>query len=90
VTDQRSAALNLCFDLSRWIMSLVWGAIHARRRTPACAAEVFWMMFKSALLTSTTTFARAEPDDANAVSQTAPNSKKIQRPNVAQPQYGIN
>jgi hypothetical protein len=41
------------------------------------------------LLTSTTTFARADTDEANATSQTDPSSKKIQRPNVAQPQHGI-
>src|SRR6516162_2917119 len=47
------------------------------------------MMLKSALLTSTTTLARAEPDDANAASQTVPNSGIIRCRTLRQPPHAI-
>src|ERR1700730_3494300 len=49
------------------------------------AAEVFWMIFSSALLTSMTAFARTELEDTNAASQTIPNSRILQRCNLRQP-----
>jgi hypothetical protein len=47
------------------------------------------MMLISALLTSTTTFARAGMDDANVDSQTAPNSRTIQYRKLRRPPHGI-
>src|SRR5262249_28764944 len=53
------------------------------------AAEVFWMMFSRALLTSTITFARTAPDDASAVSQIAAKSGIFQYRNRRLPQHAI-